>query len=325
MGYNRENFIRIKREFEGKNIQAKEEAIRRMSLLYEKIPELRQIDDALSEIGFKLFNEGLKGKEGFEERAELVRREMKELQRDHANCLKHYGYPEDYTEVRYECKECGDTGYVGLDMCDCMKRALILAGYESSGLGNLMRTQSFETFDINYHKDDGKSYENIKYILEICKEYAYGFNTEKADNLILMGATGLGKTHISTSVAKVIIERGYDVVYDTTQNIFEDFQYERFNRTYQDMSEVRIDKYFDCDLLIMDDLGTEVSNQFTIASLYNIINTRLNNNKSIIINTNLQREELRKRYADRITSRLFGEFKPFVFKGRDVRELKLKR
>ena len=324
MGYNRENYRRIKHEYEGKNLRAKEEAIKRAEELYKKIPELEMIDESIKDIGMKLFAEATKGKEGFEERAAQIRKENLEAVAFRNECLKINKYPADYTNVKYECNDCSDTGYIGIDMCSCMKKALIIAGYESSGVGSLIKTQSFETFNLNFYNDKPEWRNEMEDNLNLFKGYAENFKSGNGDNLLLLGPTGLGKTHISTSIAKVVIESGFDVVYDTAQNMFGDFEYERFNRSYQDTGEDRTLKYFECDLLIIDDLGTEVNNQFTVATLYNIINTRINNKKSIIINTNLTRDELRKKYADRIASRLFGEFSPRMFYGKDVRELKLK-
>ncbi|MCL2517104.1 MAG: ATP-binding protein [Oscillospiraceae bacterium] len=324
MGYNRDNYKRIRYDYEGKNLKAKEEAVKRTNELYDILPELKDIDDHIKDIGLKLFAEGLKGREGFEERVAEIRKGHLEALEARADLLEYSNYPAGYTDVKYECAECSDTGFIGIDMCSCMKRALVMAGYESSGVGNLIRTQSFETFNLDYYNDISEWRREMEENLQEFKNYAKNFKIETHVNLLLMGATGLGKTHISTSIAKVVIENGFDVVYDTAQNIFGDFEFERFNRTYQDDSEDRTEKYFECDLLIIDDLGTEVNNQFTVSTLYNIINTRVNNNKSIIINTNLTRDELRKKYADRIASRLFGEFLPKMFYGKDVRELKLK-
>ena len=324
MGYNRENFIRIKREFESKNIKAKDEAEARTSELYNKIPELKRIDDAMADVGLRLFSEALKGKEGYEERVSNIRKDQIDFKVLRDELLRRYNYPEDYTDVKYECTLCNDTGYVEINMCACMKKALIEAGYNSSGVGSLIKRQSFETFNLKYYQYDPKIYNEMENYYNRCKNYAETFNTKTCSNMILFGATGLGKTHLSTSIAKVVIELGYDVIYDTAQNVFEDFQFERFNRSYQDTSESRTDKYFECDLLIMDDLGTEVNNQFTVSTLYNLLNTRINCEKSTIINTNLERNDLRKIYTDRITSRLFGEFSAMLFKGTDIRELKLK-
>lgn len=321
--YNRDNFVRIRHEFEQKSMKAKDDAYRRQEELHRKLPDLRAIDSALADTGLRLMREIACGKNKLGERISRLRAENEQLQRDRAECLKYYGYPPDYTDVHYDCELCGDTGFVGTKVCRCMRAALIEAGYESSGIGNLLKTQSFETFNTEYYRFDARAYENIKNVLSLCRSYADNFTEKNHSSLLLLGATGLGKTHLSTSIAKVVIERGYDVVYDTAQNVFADFEYERFGKAPSGGENERTRRYFECDLLIIDDLGTEMTNQFTVSCLYNLINTRLNSDRSIIINTNLARDELRKRYSDRITSRLFGEFSPLVFIGRDIREQKL--
>jgi len=199
-----------------------------------------------------------------------------------------------------------------------MHRALVMAGYESSGIGKLIRTQSFESFRLDYYTDPS-DLDTMRKVLEHCTNFVNEFSTDNARSMLFVGGTGLGKTHLSTSVAKAIIDRGFDVVYDTTQNILADFEYERFVRGYSDNTGNRTAKYFDCDLLIIDDLGTEMSNQFTVACIYNIINTRINNSKSMIISTNLNQKEMRERFGERIVSRLFGEFMALRFAGKDVR------
>ncbi len=323
MGYNKENYVRIRQEYADKNLRAKEAAERRANELHQKYPELLKIDRVLSETGLSIMRESLKGKEGLEERIAKLRENNRELLAIRAQYLESIGYPADYTAVKYECEKCSDTGFVGTKLCECMRRDLVLAGYESSGIGNLMRTQSFDTFSLDYYNRSRDERANMEFTLAACKEYANDFTENNGKNMFFCGTTGLGKTHLSTSVAKSVIERGFDVVYDTSQNILADFEYERFVRGYSDTSEVRTDKYFDCDLLIIDDLGTEVANQFTVSCLYNIINTRINQRKSMIISTNLTQSEIRERYSDRITSRLFGDFMVYRFTGKDIRLQKL--
>jgi DNA replication protein DnaC len=258
-----------------------------------------------------------------EEELEKIKRENSALIEKRACLLKKYGIPENYTDVKYECKECSDSGFIGINMCRCMKEKLVLAGYESSGIGALIRSKNFENFDPDLQRDKNAS-ENASMIFAFCKKYAESYENG-ASNLLFIGGTGLGKTHLSTAIAGKVISLGYDVVCETAQNLFSDFEFERFNRPYNrdENEESRTDRYFDCDMLIIDDLGTEMTNQFTVSCLYNIINSRLNKGKTVIINTNLTRDELKKRYSDRITSRLFGEFLPVMFIGRDMRELKL--
>lgn len=327
MSYNKENYIRLKKQFEERSAAAEQAAETRRAELHAAIPELKGMDDALSEIGLRMFRLAMElSGEELEEAIKKLECETEQLAADRAALIEAHGYPSDYDKIKYECRTCMDTGFVGTKMCSCFRRALVLAGYESSGIAGLIRTQTFETFDPACQRADPKSYELMKLNLSFCKNYAETFDPATSCNLLLIGATGLGKTHLSTAIAKVVIDRGFDVVYDTAQNVLADFEYERFGRGYGigDESEPpRTAKYFECELLIVDDLGTELSNQFTVSCLYNIINTRVNKHLPTIINTNLGRDELRRRYADRITSRLFGEFRPLLFTGTDVRTLKL--
>lgn len=325
MGFNKENYIRIKREYEGKALSAQEAANLRRAELGMKIPAVAEIDARLSDTGMKIFEASarLHG-DALEKEIERLKNENAEMLKRRASLLSFHGYPTDYSDVKYECELCSDSGFVGIKMCRCMKEKLIMAGYESSGIGNLIKTKTFENFDPSYQKGDPSATENAKMIYGFCKNYAESFG-EGSQNLLFIGGTGLGKTHLSAAITGKVISQGHDVVCETAQNFFSDFEFERFNRPYgrDDGVESKTERYFDSDLLIIDDLGTELSNQFTVSCLYNIINTRLNRGKPIIINTNLTRDELKKRYSDRITSRLFGEFLPIVFLGRDIRELKL--
>jgi len=326
MSYNRDNYIRIKRSYEQKSLDARNAAVERREALHQRYPELKQIDDALAETGMRIFTETLGPKETLPQRLEKVKQDNRELNEARAAWLTAHGYPADYTDIHYECRTCQDTGFVGQKLCGCFRKQLVLASFESSGIGNLIQTQSFETFDTAYYAADPRALENIRRVLAICRRYAEEFSDEQVKNLLFRGATGLGKTHLSTSIAKVIIERGFDVVYDTAQNVLADFEDQQFGHGYGE-SELSTDtrRYFECDLLILDDLGAEMTNRFTVSCLYNIINTRINHNRSTIMNTNLTWEELRKRYTDRITSRLFGEFMPLEFFGTDIRAQKLRK
>ena len=203
-------------------------------------------------------------------------------------------------------------------MCPCLRNALITKQLEASGVGQLISNQSFENFSLDMYPEETK--EQMTCLLTYLKKYAEQFEEEK-DNLLFVGGTGLGKTHLSTALAKAIIEKGHYVVYETATNIFSDFENDRFRDRYAGEEPVST-KYMECDLLIIDDLGTEVVTNFTVSCLYNLINTRLNKRLPIILSTNLNSEEIRKLYNDRITSRLFGDFEIKVFKGTDIRKLK---
>lgn len=324
MGYNQENYRKIREEYEVKPQRARDAANKRAEELHEKFSDVANIDKILSETGVRIFGEAMNGREGLDERIAKLKKENEELRQMRAAILTANGYPADYSSVKYECEKCHDTGFVGTKMCDCMRQRLILAGYESSGIGNLIRTQSFETFDLNKCRQSADQYNSIKVVLADSKKFAESFKPGSGQNMLFMGATGLGKTHISTSIAKVVIERGFDVVYDTFQNIMRDLEKDRFNRS--ESASEQVNRLFGCDLLIIDDLGTELTNQFTISALYNLVNTRINTARSMIINTNLLAEEILARYGDRIYSRLLGQFSAYVFIGRDIRvEEALKR
>ncbi len=320
MGFSKENYRKIKEEYEGKYLRAREDARNRRAEVHQKLPEVEEIDRKLAGVGFAIFDASLSGdKSKIEEisashRALLKKREM---------ILQSNGFAPDYTEIRYECAECADTGTVEQKMCRCMIKKLIKAGLESSGMGDLIERQSFENFDLSYYK--GEAYTRMKAIYDMAKRLSENFDAERPQNVLMLGGTGLGKTHLSSAMAKVIIEKGNDVYYATATGLFSDYEMNRFGSGMTADATGETDKYLSCDLLIIDDLGTEVVNQFTASCLYDLINARLNRKKSTIISTNFTREEIRKKYTDRIYSRIFGEYLVWPFAGSDIREQKLMR
>lgn len=318
MGYNPVNYARIRKEYESKYLRAREAANLRRSEALFAIPELEEIDQALCKTGLIIMNAAMQG-ENVEQKIEEVRRENVALQEKKRRLLLANGFPADYTEVKYECPLCQDEGFYEFKICNCMKKKLVEAAYESSGMAHLLRSQSFDNFDLSYYADDPRTVAHMKRVLDICKSYAENFDPDKAENMIFMGGTGLGKTHISTSVARTVIDKGCDVFYAGAITLFSDFEVQRYGNSAGGETGLGTSQYFDCDLLIIDDLGTEVINQFTASVLYNIINTRLSRKKSTIINTNFSQDDLRAKYADRITSRIFGEYRIIPFVGKDVR------
>lgn len=321
MGYNQENYKRVREEYRTKYLRAYEEADRRMEEVHAKSGELATIDRELSLAGAEIALAVIGSGEGYAERLAAVQQKNTELQERRGALLRALGYPEDYTQPPYECAKCKDSGFVDTKMCDCMRRKLVLAGYESSGLGHLMQTQSFESFDLAFYSAENGDRSRMQYNFDLLVGYAERFD-RNAENLLLCGATGLGKTHLSTAVARRVIDRGYDVYYTSATGMFSDFEHARFGSSTE-RAAAEPTRYVDCDLLILDDLGTEVSNQFTNSCLYMILNNRINLKRPTIINTNLTGKELQARYADRIASRILGEFKPLLFVGMDVRRRKL--
>ncbi len=323
MGYNSENLKRVREIYKNKNIVAQSDAEARKYELWMSLPELKELDRAIADLGLAALRTTISGGDDARDKIIALKEQSLALQDARKELLIKNGYPSDYTMPKYECEKCMDTGYVDSVMCDCMKRALILAGYESSGLGKLMESQTFNTFSLDFYRSKNDTYEKMKHNFETVKKFAEDFSNSKCLNLALFGGTGLGKTHLSTAAAKTVIDRGYDVLYVTAVGMIADFEKERFGSGYSDTNAEGLSRYFDCDLLIIDDIGTEVSNQFTISVLYNVINLRLAKKKSTMISTNLSPSELRTRYWDRIASRIFGEYTPLIFEGTDVRMQKL--
>ncbi len=322
MGYNREDYVRIKAEYSEKYVRARERADERKFELYAKIPEVKAIDSVLAGTGSEIMAIITSGKGNTDEKVEALKSRNNALLKQREDLLVANGYSADYSDIQYDCDKCGDTGYVGTKMCECMKKALVLAGYESSGLGGLIRTQSFENFSLEYYKGGGSNFDNMEMFVGALKKFAEGFGADTYRNHLLFGPTGLGKTHLSTAVAKTVIERGYDVLYVSAVGMIGDFEARRFGTGAGDGSLRDTERYYSADLLIIDDLGTEVVNQFTVSCLYDVINSRINNRKCTFINTNLTKKEIEAKYTERITSRLFGEYYPLPFNGTDIRKQK---
>lgn len=328
MGYNKENYKRIRTEYETKTFRAQEEAEARRAELYGAIPQLKALDDRLSAFGLRIMQTALHSGDTATEIAKL-REENERICRERADLLRKNGYPADYTEPRYECDKCHDTGYVGIHMCSCMRQRLTEAGMASSGLSGLMNKQSFENFSLDYYRSDLKEFALMRSNFENVKHYAEAFaikpDAPQPESLLFLGGTGLGKTHLSTAVARRVIERGYDVYYNSAVGMISDFEFRRFGNGVAQSDGDNTARYTECDLLIIDDLGTEVVNQFTLSCLYHVLNTRLNLGKPTLISTNLTSAELRKTYSDRITSRLMGEYTLVPFYGTDIRKQKLQK
>lgn len=297
--YGYDNYQKVKEQIEKKREDAIREAEARDAELRIESREIREIDSELTGTGLLLFKTACAGGDltPIKERNTALIKRRREV-------LVSLGYPEDYSEIKYSCPQCCDTGYNGNKICSCFREALIKENIRSSGIGNLIEKQSFENFDLSVYEDEAIK-KQMAHNLKEAKKYATEF-TRDAKNLLLIGTTGTGKTHITTAIAKTVIENGFEVIYDSAQNVVAAFEYDRFKSGYGQY-EARGEKYMECELLILDDLGTEFSNQFTVSCIYNLLNTRLNKGLPTVISTNLGAGELLSRYEDRIYSRILGQ------------------
>lgn len=299
------------------------EANTRTLEISQKIPEINEIQKKLSAIGFsisKLFFYG-GNREG---EIEKLRKSSLALQKEKKQLLKNNGYDEDALTTKYFCSVCNDTGYVNERICTCHRE--LLKEIERDSLRRIapLDESTFENFDVRYYPDTVNDNgvvprEKAEKILNSCRLYAQSFNSH-SPNLMFMGGTGLGKTHLSLAIANVAINKGYSVIYGTSQNILSDLQNENFGRT----DNIYYNEYdiLHTDLLIIDDLGTEFKNAYSVACLYNIINTRILKKIPTIISTNFNHDDLNREYDQRITSRIAGEFSTLILEGNDIRYIK---
>ncbi len=300
-----------------KALLLQEENVKKQEYLYEKalaaalvqFPRIKEIDRALSDIGTSLLGYAMRGEtekiNECKEKSIALTKEKEELLQK-ANVVKPTAF----------CTLCNDTGYVSGKICECIKAvAKELAIKE---LNNQMPIESagFANFSLEYYPDDAK--EKMSKILDFSVNYAESFN-KNSGNILFMGKSGLGKTHLSLSIVKEVVKKGYNVVYGPAQTLFSAAEKERFN--YSGDSE-KTDEILNAELLVIDDLGTEFMTNFVQSLFYDIVNSRLLKGLPTIINTNLSLEELESRYTPRITSRLFGEYNVKSFVGTDIRLLK---
>lgn len=287
--------------------------------IFSEIPQAQEIERQLSRSGIRAAKAVLAGAD---KKAALIK--LKEdnliLQRKLSYLLNEHGYSVDDLEVNYCCSKCNDTGYIDGSMCVCMKTLLKeIALKELNSLSSLQNA-SFDSFKLSYYSNtmnkEGKIPRvRLSKIKSFCYDYAADF--QKASKSILMsGGTGLGKTHLSLSIAQVVTAKGYGVVYCSAPDILRKLEEEHFSKNY--IADTK-DALIECDLLIIDDLGTEFATSFTKTIVYNIINARMLRSKPVIVNTNLSPEELKNLYSDRFVSRLFGDNLYIEFIGEDIR------
>ncbi len=289
----------------------------------EKIPELSEIQAELSRIGYSISFLLFRSEDPKAE-VEKLQAQSKKLQERKKALLVQNGFEEDALSIKYTCPVCNDTGFVNERMCTCHRE--LLKEIERNSIRKIAPVDdcTFDSFCVEYYPEEiaenGISpRKKAEKILESCRTYAQTFNAH-SPNLMFMGGTGLGKTHLSLAIANVVINKGYSVVYGSAGNIFNDLQHENFGRTdniYYNEQDV-----LSTDLLIIDDLGAEFHNQFSVACLYNIINTRLLKRKPVIISTNFTFEDIERDYNQRITSRIAGEYSILVLEGNDIRYIK---
>lgn len=287
---------------------------RRIEEVNAKLPQIKEINDTIFRSGQELVKLISSGQHpDIKKKIAQLRDDNLEAQQLTRSILSQNGYPSDYLDLHYHCDACSDTGYLRDTFCDCFKKLCGKLSADKLNKTANLSLSSFDTFDLKYYSGDDLN--TMKCILDRSKKYAAEFSLSSR-SLFLFGKTGLGKTHISLAIANEVLKKGYSVIYDSAINILRSIEREHFSR---ERSSEMIDLVLNTELLILDDLGTEYESQFYKATIYNIINTRLNSGKPSIISTNLDFAGISERYNERVVSRIISAYDCFEFKGEDVR------
>ena len=247
---------------------------------------------------------------------EDLRDSLAELSGRKVQLLEDAGFAPDYLEPVYECPDCQDTGYIGSEKCHCFKQAMITLLYEQSNIREMLRTENFDSLSYEYY--EGEDLSRFKNAVRTCRNFVKNFNSDY-HNLFFYGTVGTGKSFLSGCVAKELIETGHSVIYFSATGLFDLLSKNSFDyKNREELRETYADLY-QCDLLIIDDLGTELTNQFVTSQLFALLNERHMGKKATIISTNLSLEELRNRYSDRIFSRITSHYEICKLTGQDIR------
>lgn len=300
--------------------------MKRREEIKNKYPEILELDTIIQKLCLNLSMAALRG---ITDQNELnnIKEEITDLRAKKYEMLVSHGYNPDYLNLHYNCPKCKDTGFIGIDKCSCFKSKLIKLYYKDSDLEEAVKTNNFKNFNINLysnHKLNDERYtprKNIEDILEyITGEYLPNFKNSNT-NLLFYGNSGTGKTFLSWCIAKELLDKGFLVVYKTSDDLLRALKDIKFNND-TDLENLLIN----CDLLIIDDLGSEQITDFSSTELFTLINKKILKNKKMLISTNLSLPLISKRYSERISSRIIGEFKLFKFFAEDIRiQLNLKR
>lgn len=296
--------------------------------VYEKIPRIQEIDQLLATTSIDAIRTRLiQGTDT----TSSTRDNHHALISEKKNLLIQNGYTEDYLQPIYTCPHCKDTGRIGGEFCSCFNQAAISLLYKESTLEKILEKENFTYFDLDFYpkESDGvhpyTPYENMDNILKSTKTFIETFD-KTGDNLLFYGETGTGKTFLSNCIAKALLDSKHTVLYQSAIHLFEQVCGDAIMKKDPNPESQRLYRYlYNCDLLIIDDLGTEFTNSFVSSELYNILNARMLAKKSTIISTNLSLQEITDRYSDRISTRIFAEYKVYNFYGNNIRLAKRRK
>ena len=330
MGYEAAVLRRAAKRLAQRRRDREERQERRRREICAQLPRVAEIDRELKGTIYQIIAASLREGRDPAPSIKVIRDRNLDLQAEKARLLTEHGWPADALDDKPACPRCGDTGWVGASMCSCLRQ--LCAQEQIAELSKLLDLgeQSFDTFSLDFYSplpwpgEELSPRENMEFILEVCSNYARKFGKFYFHNLFLTGAPGLGKTFLSACIARTVSEQGFSVVYDTAVNVFARFEEQKFARDREEAGEAKDEtrRYLGCDLLILDDLGSELTTPFVQSALYTLINSRLSSDRRTVISSNLSMDQVRQRYTPQIASRLEGEYRVLPFYGDDIRLLR---
>ncbi len=323
MPYSSEVYSSARRIIDERRTVADRDASIRKAGVYAKYPVIRELDNQLMREMANLTVLMLREQSDLDGVLASMKAEIEDIQQKRAAILVENGLPADYLEPHYTCKECSDIGRKNGILCSCYKEICREEALRELAASSGSASCSFGNFELGYYPDNGAEdgtnpRRKMQNYYNFCINYAENFAADSS-SIVMIGKTGLGKTHLSLSIAKTVAEKGFGVVYAPAQKLVSNLEREHFSFTG---SDAVLQKYTNCDLLIIDDLGAEFPSQFTSAAIGNLINERLFEKRPTIISTNLSVKELSERYSERTASRILGEYRRLLFAGEDIRFLK---
>ena len=306
----------ILRDYENRQLHNRHELERKTAYVYDHVPGYRELEEQIASVSVSQGKKYLSGDEGAMEELKVL---LAEISTRKKQLLSEAGLPENYLNPVYTCPDCQDTGYIDGQKCHCFKQAMITLLYEQSNIQEILQNDNFRSLSYEYY--EGEDLSRFKNAVMTCQNFIKNFNSDY-HNLFFYGTVGTGKTFLSNCVAKELIESGHSVIYFSAAGLFDLLS--RYSFDFKNKEDER-DRYADlyqCDLLIVDDLGTELTNQFVASRLFSLLNERHMGKKATVISTNLSLEELRNRYSDRIFSRITSHYKLCKLTGPDIRMYK---
>ena len=317
MALNNSQYDAIMREYDQMQSQHQYELSKRRDEIFEKIPEYEALTYSTPSFAMSCT---LKAIAGDSSAVATAKEELQRIKARKQELLLQNDYPADYLEIQYNCSACQDTGYINGEKCACLKKRILSITYAQSNLSELLKKNNFDTISEQYYTGDDLL--RFREAVSICHNMVDNFEYEK-ESILFHGNVGVGKSFLSCCVAKELLDRGYSVLYFSSSNLFDTLENSTFGKDSKENLYTSKEDIYNCDLVVIDDLGTELTNSLVFTELFSLITERILRNKSTIISTNLNLADLSNLYSERIISRIIANYKLCKLSGPDIRIYKI--